>query len=878
MLALPLALNAARTTVTSVTPLPNKQVRVCWQGVADADAYWVQGSDPVENLFARGKGETICRDVHLFGASDGQINMVTVSVQKKEKGESVFGPQSPHFHFMTTGTFPIDATHAGDDFLLPSPVCSPVDRYPTIEASETMGPSELTLTDVTTESDSAPRVRMNLKCPVTPPGAASVLKKFEIYESVLKTDGSTATQTISRDSCPSDFFLKSDWGDRMTITVAAIYFHTADQKPVHSVCTAPQTITFGSALVPAPRLKQSGDTIEGTLDEGKQGDVLLFSNAAEPYKLDGASRTLTPGNGRFAAPIEWKRGLNRFYAVARRTVQGHEVYSEPTELLVGQPPVASVVMNDIPQFNLMNQLYVSGTAPPASPVTIEIEHGDAIAFTTTLYTSASGEFGSDLRFPRLAAGAYRIAASAPGSNQRYVRDIHLGEIEPAPAISLDAGPGPFFVRGTSATITGKVTPRLENTIAERYMSVESITPTFFTQTGSGYGMLAIVNGKEIALEAEDDSTFSFAAPLQAGSNKIRLQANTTLSNQTAPPVDVSIESGRQVPGAVDLDAVNDAVKRGWDLTTSDHDAAAAAFTKVIEIDPAAPAGYAGRAAVAILREQAKEAFDDATKAVERDARHYRAWSYRANYLLEQGKNEEVIATTTRSIALDPTWSMPFENRCGAHLNLEHFAEAAADASKAIELRENNPYALRVRALAYHHLGRNSEALEDIRKALDLEPDSAYGLWAQGQIQSAFGQYAQAIETYTNLIATDAANAQEYFIARAWVHYLKGELDDALADLAKAAALKENAYVYSARAWVRFAKGDQDGAIADVAKAKTFDRAYTGVAIDGALVDYIRGDNVKAVAAWENALAHDADEQSIVAPLLATARQRLAARR
>lgn len=876
ILAFPLGLDAALTTVTSVMPLPNKQARVCWQGVRGAEAYWVEGSDAVENLFTRATGDTICRDVHLFGATEGQMHMVTVRVQKQEDGESAFGPASPHFHFMTPGTFPIDADHVGDDFLSPSPVCSPADRYPTTEASERMGPSELRLTDVTTESDSAPRVRLNLTCPIIPEGSRSLLKKFEIYESVLKTDGSTATQTISHDSCPNDFVLTSGWGDRVTITVAAIYFHTADQKLVHSVCSAPHTLTFGSALVTTPELRQTGATIEGTLGAGKAGDqVLLFNNVAEPYRLDAASRTLTPKEGRFAMPVDWKRGVNRVYAVARRTVQGHDVFSEPAELLLPQQPAANVVLTGVPEFDLMSQLYVSGTAPVASPVKIEIWRGDAIVYATTIYSSPSGEFGSDLRLPPLAAGAYRITATSPGSKQPFVAAIHLGEIEPAPAISIDAGPGPFFVSGTSATISGKVTPRLETPVAERYESPDSTTPALFTQSGSGYGMLAIVNGREIPFETDEDSTFRFVLPLQAGRNTIRLQAKTTLSNQTAPPVGLSIDSGPQVPGAIDLDAVNAAVELGWRVATSDHDAAAAAFTKVIEIDPAAPAGYAGRAAVDILRGHAKEAFEDASRAIERDARDHRAWSYRANYLLEQGKNEEVIRTTTRSIALDPTWSMPFENRASAHLNLEHFAEAAADATKAIELQEKNPYALRVRALAHHHLGRNTKALEDIRTAMDLEPDSTYGLWILAQLQAVFGDYAQAIEQYTKLIAADAAGAQPYLIARAWAHYQKGELDQALADVTKAATLKDDAYVHSARAWILFAKGDRDGAIAEVEKAKAFNAAYTGVEIDGALLDFIRGNHARAVQEWESALARDADELEIVTPLLARAREAMA---
>src|SRR6267142_1422705 len=86
---LPAAVNAApRTSVVSVAPLPNRQVRVCWSGVPGAVAYWIQGSDPVENLFVRATTtDTICRAVNLFGTADCQVNFVTVSAGNDENGQ-----------------------------------------------------------------------------------------------------------------------------------------------------------------------------------------------------------------------------------------------------------------------------------------------------------------------------------------------------------------------------------------------------------------------------------------------------------------------------------------------------------------------------------------------------------------------------------------------------------------------------------------------------------------------------------------------------------------------------------------------------------------------------------------------------------------------
>jgi len=359
---------------------------------------------------------------------------------------------------------------------------------------------------------------------------------------------------------------------------------------------------------------------------------------------------------------------------------------------------------------------------------------------------------------------------------------------------------------------------------------------------------------------------------------VRLKASTILTGQESVSVEILILSGRNAAGTVDLEAARQSSKKAWELVQSNPAAAASAFEALIAMNPRSSAGYNGRAAANIRRDDAKSAFEDASHAVELDPRDFRAWSYRANFLLEQGRNEEAVATSTRAMELEPTWSMPYENRAAARLNLGQYTGAIADASKAIGIEPKNAYPYRVRALAYHHSGHDSEALEDTTKALEIEPDSPYALSIRAQVLTAFGSFADAIETYTKLISVDGQNAFSYYNSRGWVKYKKGDFAGAIADATRSIELKPTPFAYGTRAWARNAKGDSGGAFDDLLKAKTLDPSYSGQDLDQGLAAFIRGDDARAVELWEKALAADATDSPAVTPLLTKARQRLAQKR
>jgi tetratricopeptide (TPR) repeat protein len=820
--------SAQAVRVVSVTPLPHRQVQVCWHGDPDAEGYWVHGSEGVQDLFVRERSSgTICRAVNIFPVADCDMAVVLVQGGKETKDQWVFGGETLTFHFIASGY---------DGFAAP-PLCSPSDQYPTIESSESMGPHDLRLTDITTANDSAPRVRINVGCPAHDPTSLSEIRKYEIYENILKADGSTATRTTSRESCPNDLVLSGAWGDRSTVTAAVIYYNSSDKKLVHSICTAPRVITYGGAVVGQPRLEAKGEaTLSGTIEGRQADDVLLFVNPSEPYHLQEPDQTVQVKSGLFNATAELKRDVNRVYAVARRILQGNAAFSEPVELSIVRGRPKTIALAYLPSVELTTQLYVGGSAPPSSPVTITLMRGAEKAFQTTLHSCRSGQFASEMHLSNVPAGAYTLTASAPGVNENTTAPLHLGAIYPDPAMSLEAGAGPFAVNRDSVAIKGRITPRVETGFAESNFGKED--SALVRVAGTIYRIEATLNDKPVDATVEENGDFTVkASPLQRGANRLTLKAVAVATKQQSKPIEVTIQSGRS---GVDPEEVQKLIATGWETLDKDPEGAAKAFTKITEMDPQASYGFTGRAAADIRRNDAKSAFEDASHAVELDPRDYRAWSYRANYFIQSQKYAEAIETVNRSIELDPTFQHPFDSRAEARLRLGQYAEAVMDATKAIEIDGQDAYAYRVRSEALDRLGEADRAAADLKKLVELDPEEA----------------------------------SRQYNSRAWHEYKKGDFDQAIADGGKSIELKPNPWAYGTRAWARQAKGDAKGALDDLAQALQLETDYNGVDLDRGMAEYIRENWAQAIEWWEKGLAKDPSETEAVTPLLEKARQQL----
>lgn len=871
------ALAVPVTSVVSVTPLANRQLEVCWKAVPGAEMYWIEGSDGIENVVlpVAATDEVVCRDVNTFGLTACQAAVVTVRVGRTENGQLQFGKASAHFHFVNTEAFGA-GERAADDFLSPPAICSPEDRYPALEGSTRRAPAELTVQDVSRPEDPTPRARISLKC--VPPGSvtASVLQRYEIYESFLKPDGSTGTRTTKSDACPEGLVLNGGWGERTTVTAAAIYLDPGSKQYSHSTCTKPRTITYGGVLAPAVRLSVPPSesrtvTLEGALEGTGAAEVLVFVNPADAYRLDKPTATLeapagSAGGRPFKTTVELRPGFNRVIAIARRRQPGKSIFGEPQQLLLGWQPDGAVATSlaDLPSFVMGGNVYLAGKARPWMPLRVALSREGKPLREATLRACSNGDFGTDLVVDDLARGEYTITAAAPARDTKPAAAVvHVKEVYPAPALSVEDGPGPFFVGGDRASLKVRVTPQAEASDPDA--------------RASGYRIEARLNGAPLqaGLPDEDSELTLTVAPLNPGANRLVLSAVHSATGQRSPPVELElIRATAPAAGAVDLEAAHSLVARGGQLYASgDFAGAAEAYSKLIETNPRSSTAHAYRAAMRIKLNDPATALEDATKAVELDPRNFEAYAYRTNQLFLQGKWEDAIADLDRSLQLSRKFPMAYHNRALARANTRRYDAAIADASRAIELDATLSYPYMVRGWAEFLKGDAASALLDTTKALELEPNQPQAMSVQAQAMAQLEDYDKAIEAFTRLIELDAANAPSYYNSRGWTAYKKGSFDEAIADASRSIEARATPQAFGTRAWGRYGKGDSAGAREDLAKAIASDPAYDGWELDQGLARFLEGDMAQAVSLWEKALQNDPNEWRVLTPLLEQARQR-----
>ena len=857
---------ATPPTITSVTPLPNHQIRVCWKPVPDAAMYWIEGSEDVENVVLYPKGdEAMCRDVNLFGATACQYGFVTLRVATPEDGMT-FGSASPHFHFVEGAAFPAGDT-VSDDSLAAAPICSSEQRYPTIEGSVRVGPSNVEVRDATKAADARPHLRIEMSC--IPPNAnkGSDLDHYEIYESTLKADGSEVTRTINRPECANGTELTGDWGDRSTITVAIIY-RGSDGKFSHTYCSTPRVMTYGSSLLAAPTLRlasSDGDklTVEGTAPKGAQ-EVLLLGRSTSPYQLNKPLQRVMKlaADGKFSATVDREAANGALYAIARGSSLKHDLFSDPVSLNI-EASTQQLYLAELPPINFIgHQLLITGSSAPFHRIHVRVFDEEMTLADTDLYSCGDGSFGGDLQLGDYTAGRYTVEAS-DGTNISS-STVFFNKIDPAPRISLDQGTTPLLVNKDQATISGRVTPIVRNW-GNAFHEDEGIEV-------APYAIGAELNGVELpAVMTNQESAFEIVVHgLRRGSNTL----NLTVSHPTARasvPVSVEIISRKRAQG-IDLEAANAALASAIQLLNSEmYDDARKAATKTLELNPLSPRAYAVRAATLIRAGDGEGAYRDSRRALQLDERTFEGHAFQTELLFTRGEWEEVIEATTRAIALEPALILPWDNRAYARLQLHQIDGAIADANHAIELDESNSFGYMVRARALEQKGSYTPALKDAAKAVELDPRSSEAHGILARVWSHFGNDDDVMREL-RAITDEEPQSEELWNTRAWTEYGLGRFDDAIADATHSIELVDNSWAHGTRAWARAAKGDIDGAMADLAKAKELDPDYSGHALDDGLLLFIRGDYRGAIQQWTEGIRTSPSSSEIVDAMIEKAKK------
>ena len=97
------------------------------------------------------------------------------------------------------------------------------------------------------------------------------------------------------------------------------------------------------------------------------------------------------------------------------------------------------------------------------------------------------------------------------------------------------------------------------------------------------------------------------------------------------------------------------------------------------------------------------------------------WARKARDNIGKGNWAEAIRAATAAIAIDPTLSGPYADRCFAYYKRTLYDDAVADCENAVDLDPINDLAYSYRALAYCEKGLVDQALADAVRAIELSP-------------------------------------------------------------------------------------------------------------------------------------------------------------
>ena len=199
------------------------------------------------------------------------------------------------------------------------------------------------------------------------------------------------------------------------------------------------------------------------------------------------------------------------------------------------------------------------------------------------------------------------------------------------------------------------------------------------------------------------------------------------------------------------------------------------------------------------------ALADYTAVIELDPNYAEYHFDRGSILRRLGRPAEALADYRRAIALSPPFPEVYYNRADTLLELGDLDGALVDLDYVLELQPDNVDALVNRAGVLLDLGLVDRAAADVEAGFGLDPDGAH-LWSlRGRVLEERGAPADAMAAYTTAIGSDATLATAWGL-RGALHFAAGDLDAAVADLDRAAALTDDPSIAMNRATALQAAG------------------------------------------------------------------------
>jgi tetratricopeptide (TPR) repeat protein len=168
---------------------------------------------------------------------------------------------------------------------------------------------------------------------------------------------------------------------------------------------------------------------------------------------------------------------------------------------------------------------------------------------------------------------------------------------------------------------------------------------------------------------------------------------TLLAKEGLTPDEIDLHSASpEVSEAASSDAIETALKAGWELLEADHPQAA---------------------------------LDTFDRALESEEKLYQAWVGRGDSLVHLNRLEEGIAAYDRALAIKPDYSTAWSHKGDVLYDLQRINEALDSWEKALEIQPNDAQTWTNKGIALGlKLGRWEEAIACWQKSLELDPSDS----------------------------------------------------------------------------------------------------------------------------------------------------------
>ena len=223
----------------------------------------------------------------------------------------------------------------------------------------------------------------------------------------------------------------------------------------------------------------------------------------------------------------------------------------------------------------------------------------------------------------------------------------------------------------------------------------------------------------------------------------------------------------------------------------DYPKALSDYTAAIELKPDAPIASALYSDRGYMREQHGEftaAFSDYNKAIELDPKNNNVLFRRGMTLAQKGKLQEAVIDFTTACEIDPSEYRSYMGRAMARATLSDFEGALTDITQAIKLSPNNSGCY----LSYGYVLRKkrdySAAISALTKAVDFTTSPATALSTRAHTYTLMGDFANAL-TDLNRVLVISPNFSRAYVHIGDIYFIEGNLPDALSAYRKAQSIE-----------------------------------------------------------------------------------------